>query len=189
MLDAVVAGDLLATLLRNADRVAVACLAQLVNVIAPILTEPGGDAWRQTTFHPIALTAAHAKGVALDARIDGPSLTSEKHGTVDGVSATITWDAATGSLVAICSNRTASPVETTLEHLGFSGVALVEASVIVAGANERGAASTDAPADLAARGAAAAPAPLDGVVVGDGVTTVTLPAESWSLLRFTAVVA
>ena len=52
--DAVVVGSLLITLLRHCDRVTAACLAQLVNVIAPIMTEPGGPAWRQTTFHPFA---------------------------------------------------------------------------------------------------------------------------------------
>ncbi len=56
--DAVVVGNLLIALLRHADRVAVACLAQLVNVIAPMMTEPGGPAWRQTTFHPFAATRA-----------------------------------------------------------------------------------------------------------------------------------
>ena len=60
--DAVVVGDLLITLLQNADRVHAASLAQLVNVIAPIMTEPNGPAWRQTTFYPFSLTAAWAKG-------------------------------------------------------------------------------------------------------------------------------
>jgi Alpha-L-arabinofuranosidase C-terminal domain len=55
--DAVVVGNLLISLLRHSDRVTAACLAQLVNVIAPIRAEPGGPAWRQTTFHPFATTA------------------------------------------------------------------------------------------------------------------------------------
>ena len=59
--DAVVFGDLMITLLKNADRVRAASLAQLVNVIAPIMTEPGGPAWRQTTFHPFSVTARLAK--------------------------------------------------------------------------------------------------------------------------------
>src|SRR5690606_18291070 len=53
-MDAVVFGSLLITLLRSCVRVTAACLAQLVNVIAPIMTEPGGPAWRQTTFFPFA---------------------------------------------------------------------------------------------------------------------------------------
>src|ERR1044072_2631209 len=42
------------SLLNHADRVKAASLAQLVNVIAPIMTETGGPAWRQTTFFPLA---------------------------------------------------------------------------------------------------------------------------------------
>ncbi|MGC8107758.1 alpha-L-arabinofuranosidase C-terminal domain-containing protein, partial [Salmonella enterica] len=52
--DAVVFGSLMISLLAHADRVASASLAQLVNVIAPIMTEPGGPAWRQTTFYPFS---------------------------------------------------------------------------------------------------------------------------------------
>ncbi len=55
--DAVVVGSLLISLLRRADRVTSASLAQLVNVIAPIMTEPGGIAWKQTTFFPFAVTS------------------------------------------------------------------------------------------------------------------------------------
>ena len=58
--DAVVVGSLLISLLRHADRVTCACLAQLVNVISPIRAEVGGPAWRQTTFFPFSrLTARH----------------------------------------------------------------------------------------------------------------------------------
>jgi alpha-N-arabinofuranosidase len=59
--DAVVTGNLLISLLRHSDRVAVACLAQLANVIAPIMTEPAGPAWRQPTFHPFAITSRPAR--------------------------------------------------------------------------------------------------------------------------------
>ena len=74
--DAVVVGDLLITLLRNTDRVHSASLAQLVNVIAPIMTEPGGRAWKQTTFHPFALTSQHASGTVLNLAVESPELDS-----------------------------------------------------------------------------------------------------------------
>ncbi|MHA3704071.1 arabinosylfuranosidase ArfA [Jatrophihabitans sp. YIM 134969] len=63
--DAVVVGDLMISLLKHADRVKIGCLAQLVNVIAPIRSEPDGPSWRQTTFHPFALTSAHGRGTVL----------------------------------------------------------------------------------------------------------------------------
>jgi len=63
--DALLVGGALIVLLNNADRVKAACLAQLVNVIAPIVTEPGGPAWRQTIFHPFALASRYGRGRAL----------------------------------------------------------------------------------------------------------------------------
>jgi alpha-L-arabinofuranosidase len=62
VLDGVVVGNLLISLLKHADRVTSASMAQLVNAIAPIMTEPGGDAWRQTTFFPFAVTSRLRSG-------------------------------------------------------------------------------------------------------------------------------
>jgi alpha-N-arabinofuranosidase len=63
--DALVVGCLLITLLRHADRVKIACLAQLVNVIPPIRTRDGGPAWRQTTFFPFAHASRFGRGTVL----------------------------------------------------------------------------------------------------------------------------
>lgn len=62
--DAVVEGSLMITLLKHCDRVRSASRAQLVNVIAPIMAEEHGPAWRQTTFYPFAEAALHARGHA-----------------------------------------------------------------------------------------------------------------------------
>ncbi|WP_130282149.1 alpha-N-arabinofuranosidase [Microcella alkaliphila] len=177
-IDAVVVGDLLGTLLRNADRVAIACLAQLVNVIAPIMTEPGGEAWRQTTFYPIALLAQHASGVALDARSDSPRLVTAKHGEVDAVSTVVTWNADAGELVVGLTNRSTEPVEVTIDHVGFVDASLSDARAIVA--------DHEGPRHTAESARAAEPQPLDGVSVRDAATTLTVPAESWSFLRIAA---
>ena len=50
--DVLLVGCALNTFIRRSDRVKVACIAQLVNVIAPIMTETGGPAWKQTTYYP-----------------------------------------------------------------------------------------------------------------------------------------
>ena len=63
--DALLVGTLLITLLKNSDRVKIACLAQLVNVIAPIMTEKDGKTWRQTIFYPFAQAATYGHGTAL----------------------------------------------------------------------------------------------------------------------------
>jgi alpha-N-arabinofuranosidase len=65
MEDALAAGCMLITLLKNADRVKIACLAQLVNVIAPIMTEKGGASWRQTIFYPFFDASHFGRGIVL----------------------------------------------------------------------------------------------------------------------------
>ncbi|MFP3670429.1 alpha-L-arabinofuranosidase C-terminal domain-containing protein, partial [Priestia sp. SIMBA_032] len=88
--DAVVFGSLLITLLKHADRVKSASLAQLVNVIAPIMTEPGGPAWKQTTFFPFAATAAHGRGTALRVHVASATYDTERFGAVPLVDAVAT---------------------------------------------------------------------------------------------------
>lgn len=73
MADALAFGGACIALLNHADRVKVACLAQLVKVIAPIMTEDGGPAWRQTTFYPFAQMSHFGRGKVLRARIDCPA--------------------------------------------------------------------------------------------------------------------
>jgi len=70
--DALLVGGLLNTLIRRSDRVRVACLAQLVNVIAPIMTNQNG-LFRQTIYHPYAWALQYARGKALDLAVTSPA--------------------------------------------------------------------------------------------------------------------
>ncbi|MBO9600340.1 MAG: alpha-N-arabinofuranosidase, partial [Cohnella sp.] len=72
MEDALVVGCLLIALLKHSDRVRMACLAQLVNVIAPIMTENGGQAWAQTIFYPYMHASVHGRGKALVPLVQSP---------------------------------------------------------------------------------------------------------------------
>jgi alpha-N-arabinofuranosidase len=132
-LDAVVVGSLLMTLLRHADRIGVACLAQLVNVIAPIRAEPDTPAWRQTIFHPLALTARYARGSALDTRSKSPLLATVEHGDVPAVDVIGTIEDESGELTVLAVNRhlteatelsvtvRALPDVRVVEHLALGG--------------------------------------------------------------------
>jgi alpha-N-arabinofuranosidase len=66
-------GGLCITLLNHADRIKAACLAQLVNAIAPIMTETGGPAWRQTTFYPFAQMSRYGRGKVLRTQVESES--------------------------------------------------------------------------------------------------------------------
>lgn len=74
--DALVVGCLLITLLKHCDRVKMACLAQLVNVIAPIMTQNDGPAWAQTIYYPFMHASNYGRGTVLV-----PVVSCEKYST------------------------------------------------------------------------------------------------------------
>jgi len=69
--DALLVGGLINSLLRNSDRVKVACLAQLVNVIAPIVTNSNG-LLRQSIFYPYSWALQFARGAAVNLLVESP---------------------------------------------------------------------------------------------------------------------
>jgi len=76
MEDALAFGGACISLLNHADRVRVACLAQLVNAIAPIMTETGGGAWRQTIFFPFSQMSRFGRGRVLRTVVESDSYES-----------------------------------------------------------------------------------------------------------------
>ncbi|MER5550962.1 alpha-N-arabinofuranosidase [Streptomyces sp. NPDC002793] len=174
--DAVVFGSLLIALLRHADRVTVACLAQLVNVIAPIMTEPGGPAWRQTTFFPFAQAARYGRGQVLDVRVDSPTYGTAKYGETDLLHATAVRDPGTGAVTVFAVNRSqhaALPLEVALAGLDLERVA--EHQVV-------------ADADPEARNTLAEPERVlphaaEGTVLTDGTLKAVLEPMSWNMIR------
>lgn len=75
--DALVVGCCLITLLKHADRVKMACIAQLINVIAPIMTENGGPLWLQTTYYPYMHASLYGRGTVLHPLISSPKYDSK----------------------------------------------------------------------------------------------------------------
>lgn len=106
--DALVVGDQLLSILNHADRVKIACMAQLVNVIAPIMTEPGGRCWKQTTYYPFEQVSNHASGVVLKALVDSPTYDTKSRKGVSTLSAALTYDEAAGRIVMFALNRSLS---------------------------------------------------------------------------------
>ena len=103
--DALVVGCLLITLLRHADRVKMACLAQLVNVIAPIMTETGGRAWAQTIFYPFRDASRFGRGVSLKSKLDCPTYDAGQYGETPYLEAVVTCDDAARTLTVFAVNR------------------------------------------------------------------------------------
>ncbi|GGF48380.1 alpha-N-arabinofuranosidase [Microbacterium sorbitolivorans] len=169
--DAVVLGNLLITLLGNHDRVASASLAQLVNVIAPIMTEPGGAAWRQTTFFPFSVTSRLASGEVLRPRITVPTYETAAHGSAPLVDAIVTADDDRSAVFLVNRSQTEA-ITVTIDVSELAGAAITEAVTLwdddVYAKNtldnqERVGLKT-----------------LEGATLEDGTLTVVLPPVSWS---------
>jgi alpha-N-arabinofuranosidase len=177
--DAVVFGSLMISLLRHADRVTSASLAQLVNVIAPIMTEPGGPAWRQTTFYPFAITSRLAQGVVLRAAITSPTVPTQRYGEVPLVDAVATTDAETGAVAVFLVNRSRTEATTVSVALDGLQVSTITETHTIAD-EDPDAANTLTQQDRVT------PAPNDSAVLDGGVLTVTLPPVSWTAVALGA---
>lgn len=174
--DAVVVGSLLITLLKNHDRVRSASLAQLVNVIAPIMTEPGGDAWRQTTFFPFSVTSRLARGEVLRPRIEVGTYATTVHGSEGAVDAPLIDAVATvdgtDAAVFLVNRSLTEAITVTIDLAGFGTTEIVES--VTLWDDDVYAKNTLADQERVSLKS------LEGVSVDDGVLTVTLPPVSWS---------
>ncbi len=176
--DAIVVGNLLISLLRHADRVSAASLAQLVNVIAPIRTEPGGPAWRQTIFHPFALTSALARGEVLECSVDGPQLATGGFGMVSALDAVATLDRHAGRGAVLAVNRSLDEaIDLRIDPRLLAGAHVTRVRLLAD--TDHSAVNTAAdPRRIEPREVIARPG-------ADGSVTVALPAVSWAAIEFT----
>ncbi|KAB8287397.1 alpha-L-arabinofuranosidase, partial [Bifidobacterium avesanii] len=186
-LDAVVFGDLLITLLKNADRVHAASLAQLVNVIAPIMTAPGGPAWRQTTFYPFAETARLAKGGTVYVpKLSAASVPTKLYSDVPGVDA-VAVRRPDGSVAVFAVNRSLeAPAEFEIAlpereagANGADGKAWSEVAARTLHEDDMTAANT-----LEDQNRVTLHANRTAALTGDGTAVrVTLPPVSWTVVE------
>jgi alpha-N-arabinofuranosidase len=102
--DALVVGGLIISLLRHSDRVRLACLAQLVNDIAPLVTNPGG-VLRQTIYYPYAWVLKHGRGNVLNLAVESESYEVPEIGKVPYIDVAAMFDPETGSTALLILNR------------------------------------------------------------------------------------
>jgi alpha-N-arabinofuranosidase len=123
--DALLVGCMLSTLQNNADRVKVGCLAQLVNVIAPIMTENGGRVWKQTIFYPYMYASLYGNGTALKSAIECDSYKSNEGWDISYLCSSVI-DCG-DSVVVFATNRCLdSDISLSLELNGYDGYKLCE---------------------------------------------------------------
>jgi alpha-L-arabinofuranosidase len=169
-------GCALNTFIRRADRVKVACIAQLVNVIAPIMTENGGPAWKQTTYYPLYYASLHGRGEALGVAVNVPTYDAKVADDVPYLDVAAVRNAGGKMLTFFLVNRHPDePMSIDISMAGFAAKAVAEHVTI-------------AHRDLHATNTAKAPnrvAPAKGRGVGlrDGALRGKLPPRSWHMIR------
>ena len=118
--DALVVAQYLNAFIRNADVVKIACLAQIVNVIAPVLTRPDGLLY-QSIYHPFVRYAELASGDSLTPVVAGPMYRAGDRGEVPALDVSASYDADSGRTTVFAVNRDPeNPVTATLSVTGRS---------------------------------------------------------------------
>ncbi len=181
MEDALVVGSILITLLKHADRVKMACLAQLVNVIAPIMTETGGSSWRQTIFYPFMHAASYGKGIALNMLVDSPTYESKNFGDVSYLDSVATYNPENDELNIFAVNRNATdslPIE--LEIRGLKHNLRVVEHIVLDNPDMKAINSKQQPNCVVPRTESTAK-------ISDSKLTAVLPKLSWNVIRLAPV--
>lgn len=120
--DALLIGSMLITLLRHADRIKIACLAQLVNVIAPIFTETGGGVFKQTIFYPFEHLSNYGRGASLKPIIKCPKYDCKEFTDVPYIESIATYDEKNGEMTLFAVNKSLDEsVELSLNLMDFEG--------------------------------------------------------------------
>ncbi|MFV0251756.1 MAG: alpha-N-arabinofuranosidase [Beutenbergiaceae bacterium] len=175
--DAVVVGTFLNSLLRHGDRVKIANQAQLVNVIAPIRSEPAGPAWRQSTFWPFARMSELARGQILHTQVTSDIIDTAQYGGANAVDVSATWDADSGAVALFLANRGLEEVADVQVVLrGFRATTVVRAEVLsTPEGGDRFSANTEHRQPVALR-------PLPGVETDGEQVRLRLPQLSWAVV-------
>ena len=174
--DALLVGSMLLTLLRNADRVKIACLAQLVNVIAPIMTRNGGGCWAQTIYYPFMHASQYGRGTVLKAVVQSPVYDCSDYEGVPTIdtAATLSDD---GSVTVFCVNRDLSePCLLDLDLRSFGDLRMTD-HIVLHHDDVKAINTEENPFNVA-------PATLPLTELDAGRAEIPIPPLSWNVLRF-----
>jgi alpha-N-arabinofuranosidase len=175
--DALLVGSMLITLLKHSDRVKIACLAQLVNVIAPIMTENGGRAWKQTIYYPYLHASTFGRGFALQPVIQSTKYDSKDFTDVPHLDAIAVHQPEKEALTIFAVNRSLnSRLELECDVRAFPGYRIVEHLTLE---------SEDLKATNTAGQERVKPQANGRSAMEDGVMKASLEKHSWNVIRLT----
>jgi len=173
--DALLLGSLLIILLKNSDRVKIACLAQLVNVIAPIMTQKDGESWRQTTFYPFSQAANYGHGTALRSVIESETYDSREYKDVPFLESIAIHNEEAGEIIIFAVNRSVEQeIDLTVSLGGFNLSKVIEFSEM---------SGYDVKQTNTKEDASIVPKASDAVELNAQTLTAKLNPLSWNMIR------
>jgi alpha-L-arabinofuranosidase len=173
--DALLVGGLVNTLLRNSDRVKIACLAQLVNVIAPIMTNANG-LFRQTIYYPYAWALQFARGEALNLLVQSPTYEASKMDPVPYIDAAATLDKNGQTSLFVLNRDLSKPRQVEVVWEG-GAPSRVSNSWVLTGDDLKAVNNFDAPQRVQ-------PQAFGKPSTSSGKTTFELPARSYAMVQW-----
>ena len=176
--DALLVGGLLNSLVRHADRVKLACLAQLVNVIAPIMTNENG-LFRQTIYYPYSWALQFARGTALDVLVQSPTYEVDGMGQVAYLDVMATTDPQSGKTSAFILNRDLSKPHVVEINWEDKAPGAVFTSLVLTGNDLKAVNGFDAPKRVT-------PQTADKPVTSGNKTKLEVPARSYTVIEWGA---
>jgi alpha-L-arabinofuranosidase len=174
--DALFVGGLLNSLLRHADRVKIACLAQLINVIAPIMTNEKG-LFQQTIYYPYSWALKFAHGAVLNLMVESSSYEVSGLGSAGYVDVAGSLDREGGKLALFVLNRDlekSRDVEVVWED---AAPARAVSGSVLTGDDLKAENSFDAPNNVA-------PKPFPLPTITGGKTRFEVPARSYTVIQW-----
>ncbi|WP_151734943.1 alpha-N-arabinofuranosidase ['Paenibacillus yunnanensis' Narsing Rao et al. 2020] len=178
--DALAVGCYLITILKHADRVKMACLAQLINTIAPVMTDTGGALWLQTTYYPFLHASNFGRGTVLLSNVNAPKYDSKDFTDVPYLESVAVFNEEEGQLTIFAVNRHLEESMTlNIDVRSFSGLQLIEH--IVMESDDLKAANTKEDPNRVL------PRTGGQTKVDQGVVTSQLSRASWNVIRLQAV--
>jgi alpha-N-arabinofuranosidase len=172
--DALVVAGFLNSFIRHADVLKIANIAQIVNVIAPILTQ-GDTMLIQSIFYPLEMYTKRRTGISLQPVVQGPTYEGKTNGQVTVIDASAILDAQALHVFAV--NRGVDVPAVVQVDLADQEIAALGSAELLTGSDAKAANSFEQPDVVKAQ-------LLDDVSITDGKATVELPPLSVAAMTF-----
>lgn len=173
--DALVVAGFLNSFIRHADVLKIANLAQIVNVIAPLMTR-GDELLIQSIFYPFEMYSRRREGVSLRPAVEGPAYESKSYGRVTFVDASAILNQTL--LHVFVTNRHPDDVAMVCVNLADRDLVSLESAEVVTGPHAQAANSFECPDVVRSR-------PFTEVRLSGGRATIELPPLCVAAMTFT----